>query len=36
MKEKYVIPDMEIVVFECADVITSSTEDETDMVPFSF
>ena len=37
MEKKYITPEMEICVLDCADVITTSTvEDETDMVPFSF
>lgn len=30
MKEKYITPDMEIVEFECEDVITQSGLDENE------
>lgn len=29
MKETYIIPEMEIVEFDCGDVITTSGENET-------
>ena len=37
MKEIYTSPEMEVILIECADVITSSTgEDETPFVPYTF
>ena len=36
MKERYTIPELEIVMMECDDIITSSgEEDETPFVPYS-
>ncbi len=34
MKELYQAPEMEIVMFEAADIITSSDEYETPEAPF--
>ena len=36
MKERYTIPELEIVRIECDDIITTSREeDETPFVPYS-
>ena len=37
MKEKYTIPELEIVLIECDDIITTSIrdEDETPFVPYT-
>ena len=36
MKERYTIPELEIVLIECDDIITTSREeDETPFVPYS-
>ena len=35
MKERYEVPEMEIVEFETEDIITTSGDPETPFVPFS-
>lgn len=35
MQEKYEAPEMEIVEFECEDVITTSCDVETPQIPFT-
>ena len=36
MKEKYTIPELEIVILKCEDIVTSSREeDETPFVPYN-
>ena len=35
MKEKYTIPELEVVILKCEDIVTSSREeDETPFVPY--
>ena len=35
MKEKYTIPELEIVILKCEDIVTTSREeDETPFVPY--